>query len=59
MKKRILAIVLAVCIVATLVPTAFATGYSDVDGHWAEDAIARWSAYGIVEGNNGKFEPSE
>ena len=49
-----------VMLLGLCVPTAFATedGYSDTRGHWAEDAIARWSGYGIVEGNNGRFNPN-
>ena len=42
------------------VPSAFAVEgkYSDTQGHWAEAAIERWSEYGIVEGNNGRFNPN-
>ncbi len=33
--------------------------YSDVPtSHWAHDAIARWSEYGVINGYNGKFNPS-
>ena len=43
-----------------MVPAASATEghtYSDTHGNWAETAIERWSDYGIIQGNNGKFNP--
>lgn len=39
-------------------PTAADSGYSDIDGHWAEEAIKKWSEYGIFQGNNGRFDPN-
>lgn len=44
----------------TLLPTAFAAGngYSDTQGHWGEDAIDRWSGYGVISGTgSGLFDP--
>ena len=32
--------------------------YGDVAGHWAEASIDRWSGHGIIQGNNGKFNPN-
>jgi len=57
MKKKLLAILLTVCMVFSMAPAALAAGYQDIDGHWAEDAINRWSQAGIVQGNDGKFDP--
>lgn len=31
--------------------------FSDISGHWAKDAILRMNEKGIVEGNNGRFDP--
>ena len=31
--------------------------YGDIAGHWAEASIERWSGHGIIQGNNGKFNP--
>ena len=32
--------------------------YGDTAGHWAESSIERWSAYGIIQGSNGQFDPN-
>ena len=32
--------------------------YTDTVGNWAEGAIDRWSEYGVIEGSNGRFDPS-
>ena len=60
LQRKALSVFLALVLLCGLFPTAYAaeqTAYSDTHGHWAEDAIARWSDYGIVQGNNGKFDP--
>lgn len=31
--------------------------YSDIKGHWAEDAITRWSEYNVVAGFGSEFKP--
>ncbi len=52
MKKKLLAMLLSLCMVISLLPvTAFAANsYTDIDGHWAEEDIERWSDAGIVNG---------
>lgn len=57
MKKKLLAILLTVCMVLSMAPAALAAEFGDTDGHWAEDAISRWSGYGIIEGYDGQFNP--
>ena len=59
MKRKLLSIVLALCLTLTLLPTATlaAGSYADTNGHWAEAAIERWSGYGILQGADGKFSP--
>lgn len=32
--------------------------YGDIAGHRAEASIDRWSGHGIIQGNNGKFNPN-
>ena len=61
MRKNITALFLAVVMAVTLLPTAFAAGngYSDTQGHWGEDAIDRWSGYGVISGTgSGLFDPN-
>lgn len=60
MKRKLLSIVLALCLTLTLLPTmsVAAGSYGDTAGHWAESSIERWSAYGIIQGSNGQFDPN-
>lgn len=57
MKRKLLATLLTLAMVFSLLPmTALAeetTVYSDVEGHWAEDAIHRWSSYAVLQGYDG------
>ena len=59
--RRIYAAVMALAITISLVtvPVQAAEGpqFSDVDGHWGEEAIVRWADYGVIEGSNGQFNP--
>ena len=60
MKRKILAALLTLVMVFSLLPVsawAEETTYSDVAGHWAQTAILRWSDYGVLQGNEGKFSP--
>ena len=58
MKRKLLAILLIVCLVISIAPAALAAGYDDTDGHWAEGSIERWASYGIIEGvGDGEFSP--
>lgn len=37
---------------------SLASQFSDVNGHWGENAIERWLSYGIVQGDeHGNFNP--
>lgn len=61
MKKRFLAAALALAMLLMMVPSAFAAsdGFDDVPGHWAEDAINRWSGYDVVNGvGDNQFAPN-
>ena len=57
--SRILSVVLAVFLVCTMVTPAFAASYPDVNGHWASDAIARWSDYMVIQGDGTNFRPDD
>ena len=60
-KSRIYAAVMAAAITMSLVTVpaqaAETPRFSDVDGHWGEEAIVRWADYGVIEGSNGQFRP--
>ena len=58
MKRRILSLLVALCLIAALLPmSVLAASYTDTDGHWAEKSIDRWSAAGIVQGTGDAFAP--
>ena len=60
MKKRVLSLVLALAMVVSLVTPALAAdtpAFPDVDGHWAQSSIERWSAAGVLNGKGGGFDP--
>ncbi len=52
-------LLLALCLVFLLPVLAYGATYSDIEGHWAEEAIERWSGLKVIEGYNGKFRPDE
>ena len=58
--KKLLSVILVVMILFTAAPfsAVAADKYSDVKGHWAENAINTWSDYGILLGyEDGNFRP--
>lgn len=60
MKRRILSMLLAVCMVVSMLATAAlaAPTYVDIEGHWGEEAIEYWSAQGVIGGVGGdSFNP--
>lgn len=59
MKKRILSVFLAFCLVLTLFPmAAFAVSFDDTQGHWGKASIDRWAGYGVLNGDKGHFNPN-
>ena len=64
MRRKVLSLVLALCMVLSLMPmTAFAapgSTFDDVSDHWGKDAIERWAGYGVVNGDGtGNFAPDK
>lgn len=62
MKKKIIALLLSVCMLASMaVVPAAAAGAKDVpEGHWAKDAVDRWVKDGIMEvDGDGNFRLAE
>ena len=54
--KKLLAI-LMVCAMA-LSTTAFAASFSDIEGHWAAEAIENAANNSLITGSEGKFNPN-
>ena len=52
MKKKLISAATTLGLVVSLATTGFAANFRDTEGHWAEDAINRWSSYGVVEGTS-------
>lgn len=64
MKRRILPVLLTLCLMVSLVPSAaFAAGdktFDDVNGHWGQASVERWAGYGVLNGDNfGNFNPDK
>ncbi len=57
MKRKILALALAVVMVLSLLPTTALAAYSDTTGNWAESVINKWSEEGVLGGDEGLFRP--
>ncbi len=55
--KKILALVLALMMVLSVMVTASAADYSDADAISYTEAVEVMSAIGVLEGNNGAFNP--
>lgn len=61
MKRKILSLILVFAMTVSLLTVgtgAVELTYGDTAGHWAESSIERWSAYGIIQGSNGLFDPN-
>lgn len=61
MKRKILSLILVFAMTVSLLTVgtgAVEPTYGDTAGHWAESSIERWSAYGIIQGSNGEFDPN-
>lgn len=61
MKRKLLSLLLALTMTVSLLTvgaSAVEPTYGDIAGHWAEASIDRWSGHGIIQGNNGKFNPN-
>lgn len=57
MKRKILSVLLALCMLLALMATPIAAAYQDTEGHWAEASIERWTGHGIVQGTENGFDP--
>lgn len=58
--KKYLTIVLVVAMLISMASvSAYSEEFSDVKGHWAEEAIGKWRENSVIEGYNGIFNPNE
>ena len=58
-KNKAVSLLLAVVMVCALFTPVAAADYADVQGHWAADAISRWSDIGIIQGDGTGFRPDD
>lgn len=57
-KKTVLSTLLTMCLLLSLAGFAFASGFSDIQGHWAEKQINKWAEKGLASGYaDGAFKP--
>lgn len=45
--------------IISMLPARVSAAFSDVQGHWAQAEIEKWSEKGIIQGYNGIFRPNE
>lgn len=58
--KRIIAAALVIAVLFSIASfSVFASEFSDVEDHWAKEAIERWAGYSVIVGYNGFFNPDE
>ena len=58
MNKKFISWLLVLCMTVTIASVPVFAAYTDTEGHWGEEAINRWSGYGIVNGDDkGNFNP--
>lgn len=59
MKKKLLSVLLVVCMVLTLMPMTALADFADTEGHWGKNAIDRWAAEGVLNGKGEDvFDPN-
>lgn len=56
-KKAFCALVICVMTCSLTSLAVNAASFSDIEGHWAQNAIEKWSEKGIIQGYDGKFNP--
>ena len=62
-RTRVGSMLVCLAMLLSLLPVsalAATPSFTDIEGHWAQSAIERWSSYGVVEGRgNGTFAPDD
>lgn len=60
MKKRMMSLVTALALCLSMLPAAALAAGGDIDGHWAEETIAKWEEAGYISGYpDGTFRPDQ
>ncbi len=59
MKRKLLSILITLSLVFSLLPVTALAAYTDTQGHWAQEAIDKWSGLGIIKGSGGSFRPDD
>jgi len=57
--RKFLSLLLTVAMLVLSLPAAAYATLSDVQGHWGQTAIEKWSGLGIVRGADGAFRPDD
>lgn len=57
--KRLITFLVTACLLMPFAAQQTGATYTDIAGHWAEDAVTYWSDSHIVEGDNGLFRPDD
>ena len=59
--KGLFSAILTICLLTLIIfgNTAMAADYSDITGHWAQNAIESWSDREIIKGYDGLFRPDD
>lgn len=57
--KNIRLPILIVLLIFSMTSSVFATEFTDIDGHWAENQIVKWSNRDLINGYQGKFSPNK
>ena len=55
--KRSLGALLAVCMLVSMLPTALAADRSEIEGHWAKEAMTYFADQGWLLGDEGGYRP--
>ncbi len=57
--KTYVTLLLTLCLLLTMAGYAFANSFTDVQGHWAQEQINKWSVDGLASGYaDGTFKPN-
>lgn len=56
--KKVSLWVIVMLLFVNMSTTAYGADFTDIEDHWAENEIDKWSGYGLVNGYAGKFNPN-